>query len=114
MTQKEYIDRICYLLKEYISNSDSFDRNPQLRINPATLDVTIINGKDMLREIEYSNEAIEAAAGVEGAASEDDTDFQARRNPDFYPVMELLRRIPEQASEPDVTAVEKITAEYFS
>lgn len=110
MTKEVLIENISRLLNEYIENATSFDSNPQLRINPATNSVTIVNGKDMLEEIEDSNETIEDAAGAEGAADEDATDYQVKRNPDFYAVTSLLKTDSNGRRIPDIDAIKSIFA----
>lgn len=112
MKRDEFVGNVADMLKIYIDNSESFDSNPQLRVNPDTLAATIVNGSDMMAEIEHSDENIEAAAGAEGAATEDDTDFQVTLNPDFYTVVRLItdangKRIP------DKKAIEKIADYYY-
>ena len=71
MTRDKLIDKITSLLDVYVDNIDSFDHNPQLRVNPVSFDLTIVNGRDMLKEIEDSNEAIEDAASADGAETEE-------------------------------------------
>lgn len=110
MTKEVLIETITRLLNEYIENATSFDSNPQLRINPTTNAVTIVNGKDMLAEIEGSNEAIEEAASAEGAANEDSTDYQVKRNPDFYAVSSLLKTNNDGKRIPDLGAIKSIMA----
>ena len=46
---------IIKAVEEYIANFDRYDSNPQVRINPATLEVTLVNGSDSLAEVEDSD-----------------------------------------------------------
>lgn len=71
MNRKDFADAVAGMVKIYLDNSYNFDENPQLRVNPVTFDFTIVNGSDMLAEIEDSNEAVEDAAGAEGDADAD-------------------------------------------
>lgn len=113
MTRKELISTITTLVGRYIDNFDSFDSNPQIKINPDTLHVLLVNGSDMYKSIEYSDEVIEEAAAAERSETEDATDFQAERNPDFYAVKKLLRCVTDNKVEPDEAAIEVIADIYF-
>lgn len=112
MTQNNLTDSIIGLVKEYIENFDMFDSNPQIRINPGTKRAALVNGRDMLAEIEDSNEAIEDAARAEGAETEDASDYQVKQNPDFYPVKSLLKTMPDGRVVPDESGIEKIAVIY--
>lgn len=101
------------MAREYAENMGSFDSNPQLRVNPRTRHVTIVNGSDLLDEIEVSDEVVESAAGVDGDASEAATDMQAARVPDFYPARKLLRLGPDGLLVPDPEAVSEIADNYW-
>ena len=84
MNRKDFADAVAAWWK-YILTTAITSTNPQLRVNPVTFDFTIVNGSDMLAEIEDSNEAVEDAAGAEGDADADEaaTDMQVKQNPDF-------------------------------
>lgn len=112
MTQNSLTDSIIGLIREYIDNFDMFDSNPQIRVNPGAKTAALVNGKDMLAEIEDSNEAIEDAAGAEGDEIEDASDFQVKQNPDFYPVKSLLKTEADGSVVPDESGVDKIAAIY--
>lgn len=114
MTRNKLIDKITSLLDVYVDNIDSFDHNPQLRINPANYDLTIVNGSDMLEEIEDSNEAIEDAASADGAENEDSTDYQVKQNPEFYPVKKLIKEDAEGKFIPDKITISGFASNYFS
>lgn len=102
MKKQEFIENIERMLQLYADNVNVFDSNPQLRVNPRTLDATIVNGSDMMTEIEDSDEAVENAAAALGAENMDATDYQASQNPDFYAATKLLtvndkgRRVPDE------------------
>lgn len=99
-------------VQEYIDNFDRFDSNPQIRINPESLTVALVNGSDMIAEIEDSDEAVEDAAHAQGMADQEASDYQVKQNPDFYPVKKLLQ--PKGNSDiPSGLAIERILIKYF-
>ena len=113
MDSKGFKHRLTESVQEYIDNFDRFDSNPQLRVNPVSLRVDLVNGSDLFAEIEDSDEAIEDAAASQGMESDEATDFQVKQNPDFYPVKKLLK--PEGATDvPSVVEIDKIVKKYFS
>lgn len=114
MTRDKLIDKITSLLDVFIYNMDCFDNNPQLRVNPLSFDLTIVNGSDMLEEIENSNEAIEDSAGSDGMENEDSTDYQVKQNPDFYPVKNLIEEEQEGKFIPDKKAISDFASNYLS
>lgn len=95
----------------YINNFDRYDNNPQLRVNPLTLDVEVVNGSDLAAEIEDSDEAVENAAIAHGMANQEAMDRQVKENPDFYPVKSLLRPKGD-TSVPDVVKIRTIVRKY--
>ena len=111
MTKKEFIDRLTYLVKEYLANADSFDGNAQLVVEPDGMSITVINGADMLNIIDASDEAIEAAAGAERPEYEDDDDFQASRIPDFFAMSALIE---SDGKTPSANAIEQAAEKYFA
>lgn len=113
MNRENFIKRIDENVQLYIDNFDRFDSNPQLRVNPASFSMEIVNGSDMLAGIEDSNEAIENAAGAQGAATEVYTDFQVTQNPDFYPLKKLFIVDGQGVARPDENAVSAIADIYF-
>lgn len=102
---------IIKAVEEYIANFDRYDSNPQVRINPATLEVTLVNGSDRLAEVEDSDEAIENAALAHGMANQEAMDYQVTQNPDFYAVKPLLRPHGD-TSVPDRRAILAIARHY--
>ncbi len=114
MTRDKLIDKITSLLDVYVDNIDSFDHNPQLRVNPVSFDLTIVNGRDMLKEIEDSNEAIEDAASADGAETEDSSDYQVKQNPDFYSVKKLVKEDCYGKFIPDKKAISYFASNYLS
>ncbi len=116
MNRKDFADAVAGMVKIYLDNSYNFDENPQLRVNPVTFDFTIVNGSDMLAEIEDSNEAVEDAVGAEGDADADEaaTDMQVKQNPDFYSVRRLITTAPNGSYVPDEAQIDAIAALYFA
>lgn len=113
MTQEELITAINHAVTLYTNSPEYFDSNPQLRINPATLDVTIINGNDMMKGIAFSDEAIEEEALVDGDESESATDFQASQDPDFFPVKKYVRIDVHGKNVPDMKMIKKLAETYI-
>lgn len=111
ITRDDFIQSIGRMLQLYIDNADRFDSNPQLRVNPATLDASVVNGSDMLAELENSNENVEIEAAAEGAEAQDDADFQAGRNPDFYAVSRLVSETADR-TRPDLAAIAELAESY--
>ena len=97
MTREEFIGTTTGLVQEYIENRNFFDPNGQLRINPVSLDQTIITGKAMLDEIEYADEAA--------------TDLQSAQDPDFYTASKLVKKT-DKGLEPDSVAIAKVADNY--
>lgn len=113
ITREEFEKAIKDLVQEYIDNFDRFDSNPQIRVNPELLYVEVIDGSAMLEGIGDSDEAIEDAAYAEGDETMSATDYQAKENPDFYPVKELLKSTGAHSSEPDMKKIMAIADNYF-
>lgn len=113
MKREEFSEYIVSAVGQYLNNSSAYDSDPQIRVNPADLAIDMVNGSDLLKAIEYSDEAVEAAAGVEGDASESATDYQASRDPEFYPLRSLIAVRPDGTREVDHKAVEALVGNYF-
>lgn len=113
MTRKEFSDNVTGIVRLYLDNTFDFDSNPQLRIAPGTYDIDIVNGSEMLADIEDDNETVEDAAAAEGASDQDGTEFQARRNPDFVAVNSLINRNPGGRPQLDPEAIEQLVNSYY-
>ena len=112
MDKKEFEGVLTDAVQMYIDNFDRFDNNPQLRVNPVSYRVDLVNGSDLINEIEDSDEAVEDAAASQGMESNDATDYQAKQNPDFYPVKPLLE--PKGNTDvPSKKKIEEIVKVYF-
>ena len=113
MTRDEFAASVLNAVRQYIDNTDIVDDNPQLRINPVSLDVILINGRDMFSEIADSDEAVENAAAAERPWDEDTSDYQVRQNPDFYAVKSLIKQGTDGLPVPDQAAIDAIAVVYF-
>ena len=113
MTRDEFIEKLTGEVNTYIENFDRFDSDPQLKVIPATLDVTLVNGSERSDAVEDSDEAIENAAAAHGLANQETMDYQVTRNPDYYAVKRLLAASGPDHTIPDTTAIEAIASNYF-
>lgn len=113
MTRTDFIERINNAISRYLDDFELFEPAPQLSINPQTLSVELISGKERQTQLEYADEALESAAGAEGDLSEQALDFQVSQNPDFYPVRTLLKVVPGKPTVSDQTAIEAVADRYF-
>lgn len=112
MDRKEFIKKVTEAVSEYIDNFDRFDSNPQLRVDPETLEIAIVNGSEMQSAVEDSDEAIEDAAAAHGMANQETMDAQVGRNPDFYSLKRLLK--PKGDTEiPNAEQIRSIASGYF-
>lgn len=113
MTRNDFSSLVNKIVGQYIQSFDLYDSNPQLKVNPVTLTIQLVNGSEMQTDIEYSDEAIEEAAGAQTPEYEDAMDAQARRNPDFYAVKRLLKKDANGKATIDQAAIEEIANIYF-
>ena len=113
MTRNDFTSLVNKAVELYMGSFEQFDSNPQIKINPATLTIQLVNGSEMETDIEYSDEAIEEAAGAETPEYEDAMDAQARQNPYFYAVKHLLKKDAEGKATINEAAVEEIVNIYF-
>ena len=112
MNKDEFSKQLIATVNSYISNFDRYDNNPQIRVNPATLEIELVTGNDMQAEIEDSDEAVENAAIAQGMATQEASDFQVTQNPDFYAVKGLLKPVGD-TDEPNIDTIEEIVNVYF-
>ncbi len=113
MTRVEFKKALEKLVTLYMGDFTRYDSDPQIVVTPATLFVDLVNGRERLTDIADSEEAVEDAAAADRPESEDATDFQVRRDQDYYPVKSLLRKNSEGVAEINDEAIEKITDVYF-
>ena len=112
MNKQEFSDLVTKNVNFYILNFDRFDNNPQLRINPDSLEVDVVSGEDFQEEIEDSDEAVENAAIAQGMETQEASDFQVKQNPDFYSVKGLLKPVGD-TDIPNPDTIAEIVAIYF-
>lgn len=111
MTRKELTDRLTEIVSEYIENAAEL-RDPQLRINPASLDIGVVTAREMDAELEDFDEMMEGAVAAHGLADQDDSDYQVSRTPDFYSLKELTKKDASGRLVPDADAIGSIASEY--
>ena len=112
MTREEFINTVRNQVAVCAENVDLERDNAQVRVNPVTLDVMVVNGSDFMAEIADSDEAVEDAAAAERPADKDATDYQVAQNPDFYAVSRLVRRDGGKVVTDD-EAIERVASLYF-
>lgn len=103
MTKTEFIENVKRIVDNYSADRDEMTHDPQLRVNPLTLHMSVVTADEMQNEIAYTNEDIEVGAAADGDASEAADDYEEKQDPDFYPLRELLKE----------GAAEKIAGNYF-
>lgn len=103
MDKKEFIDNVKRIVANYADDQFEMPHDPQLRVNPLTLSVSVVTAEEMQNELAYTDEDIEVAAAAQGDAYESADDYEAKQDPDFYPLRTLLRD----------GAVEALAATYF-
>ncbi len=113
MTRNDFSTLINKVVEQYMQSFSLYDGNPQLKVNPVTLTIDLINGSEMQTDIEYADEAIEEAAGAQSPEYEDAMDSQARRNPDFYAVKKLLKKDANGKAIIKEDAIQEIADIYF-
>lgn len=113
MKRQQFINSVATVVQEYIDNFSSYDKNPQLRINPELLLVEVENGNGYLRDIEYSDEVVESAAAAERPDYEDAMDYQASQNFDYYPVCDFFKVKSDGTGMPDLAAIERLADKYI-
>lgn len=90
MTKQEFTDNIRRIVANYTADAAEMSSDPQLRINPLSLHASVVTAQEMQNEIAYTDEDIDASAAAEGDATESADDYEARQDPDFYPLRTLL------------------------
>lgn len=113
MEKNEFITSVTGQVRKYISLKDDFNPNAQIRVNPELLLVDLLSGKEFLQAIEYSEEVIENGAYGEGDETSSADDYQAKQDPDFYPVEKLVKKGALGELLPDSEAIEKLAENYF-
>lgn len=103
MDKKEFIDNVKRIVSNYTADRNEMTSDPQLRINPMTLHMSVVTAQEMQNEIGYTDEDIEVNAAAEGDANESADDYEAKQDPDFYPLRQLSSD----------EAIEEIAKNYF-
>lgn len=112
MTRDEFCNQLAVLITGYIENPRIYGDNPQIRVEPDTRTVSVVNNADFLQEIADNDEAVEEAAAADDDTSEDATDAQVRRNPDFYTLTSYISTHDGKSSV-DTRALHRLADEYF-
>lgn len=112
VTKALFKQQLTDLISGYIANYIGNDENPQIRVVPADLTADIVSGSDFLNEIAESEEVIEIAAAADDAESEEASDYQASRIPDFYELRDYVKETGGRKTV-DVAAVDALVAKYF-
>lgn len=86
MDRKDFTENIKRIVANYEEDRAEMGPDPQLRINPLSLHASVVTAAEMQNEIAYTDEDIEAAAAAEGDETESSDDYEARQDPDFYPL----------------------------
>ena len=114
MEREEFVKSIEGQVRKYISLSEEYGSNAQIRINPALLLVDLLSERQYLQAIAFSDEVIENAAYAEGDETMSSEDYQATQDPDFYPVSSLIEKSATNDLIPDITAINKLADRYFN
>lgn len=112
MTRNEFEKALTDAVNMYIGNWYEYGDNAQVRVNPLSKRVDLLPTGDFAEAVEDSDEAVENAAIINGAAQEDADDYQVEQNPDFYAVRDLLLK-GSDAPGPDKKAIERIVRIYY-
>lgn len=108
VTREEFTDVIRTYVQGYIDNPGAFGTDPQIRVNPLTLDTTMVRDSDMMAEIGISDEVVESTAAADDEAAADAGDNSVRQNPDFYALRTLVC-----CGRPSDKAIEAVADVYF-
>lgn len=104
MDKNEFIANVKRIIDNYSADRDEMTDDPQLRINPLSLHMSVVTAREMQNEIAYTDEDIDAEAAAEGDETESSDDYEEKQDPDFIPLRTLLA--PE--------AIASLADRYFS
>lgn len=113
MDREEFIRHLTDLVNDYINYYIGNDKDPQIRINPLSLNTEFVASRDELLDIAYSNQAVEEAALADDEFTEESTDYQASQDPDYYAVKSLVRTDENGKTVADTKAINAIVDVYF-
>lgn len=103
MDKTDFIANVKRIVANYSNDRDEMTNDPQLRVNPMSLHMSVVTAQEMQNEIAYTDEDIEANAAAEGDETEASDDYEGKQDPDFYPLRQLLKE----------GEIEKIANNYF-
>lgn len=89
MERQEFIDNVKRIVANYEADRLEMPDEPQLRINPLNLRMSVVTAEEMQNEIAYTDEDIDAEAAAEGDMTESSDDYEEKQDPDFIPLREL-------------------------
>lgn len=113
MKREEFVARLTDLVNNYIEYYVGKDDDLQLRINPMSHTLDLVNSHDRLSDIADSEAAIESAAAADDESAEDAADFQVKQNPDFYSISSLIATDKNGKRHADKSAIESVAKLYF-
>ena len=114
MDKQEFLETLNNVVANCIEEYAQLGPDAQLSINPVTKYITVDTGDDIQYDIADADETVEMGAGAERPDQEDADDYQARQNPDFYPLIELIKRDDKGHLVPDQEAIDSVIAAYFT
>lgn len=94
ITKDTFRKNLVELVKGFIANSDRYGDDPQICVIPADGRLSIMTADEFHESIADSVEELDNASGALGMASADAGDYQATRNPDFYPAWSFVKEEP--------------------
>lgn len=97
MDKTEFIENVKRIVANYAANRDEMPDDPQLRVNPLTLHMSVVTAQEMQNEIAYTDEDIDAEAAAEGDMTEWSDDYEEKQDPDFYPLRTLMKEDAAEA-----------------
>lgn len=113
MKKDEFINHITDLVNDYINYYVGSDEDPQIRVNPVSLNAEFVDSRDELFDIDESDAVVEEAAAADDSAAEDADDYQAAQDPDYYTVRSLVLTDSKGNARADAKAIEALAATYF-
>ena len=113
MKREEFITAVGGQVKKYIDLADKYGKNAQIRVNPDLLLVDLLSNRQFQQAIGFSDEAIENAAYAEGDETMSAGDYQAKQDPDLYPVTDFIKEGALNELLPDYEAIGRLADKYF-
>ncbi len=112
ISREDFKNTINELVRSFTDNFNGFNDNPQIRVDPATGQIELIRGTELLDELAEADETIEIGAAAENSNSEEASDNAVSHIPDFYTVKSLTV-IKDGRPTPSESAIDTLTARYF-